>query len=207
MTTDGTPPPSPAPAGPPALPPLSPLARLDRLVEALSARLPDGFRTLLAADRFSGGAAALARLGDRSHRAAALGALAPAEADWLAAELASRWQRLAPGPLPAAVAIAAPAEIALGDGVQAIPVALQGEGILPGWTAQWHGAEATADGATAKVMVPPSPGTDVVSVRVHVRARQAADGSRCVLVADATIRLRPSEQVPGRQPDDRPTRG
>jgi hypothetical protein len=170
------------------LPPLPAPARLKRVLEAIAQTLPGDVASVLAANRFAPGAAALARLSQPKHRDAALPSLAPAEAEWLASELLRRWAQLGPPRLPPAIAIRVPEEVRAGDRTERILLRLCAEGILPEWTARWHGAEPAPDGASASVTQPPATSGEPapISVRVHVHAR-GVDGARHVLVAEATI--------------------
>jgi len=173
--------------------PLPAPARLRRVLEALAQALPSELATLLAAPRFAAGAAALARLSHPARRDAALRSLHPSEIEWLADELVARWARLAPPHLPPAVALLVPDDVQVGDRPQQVVLQLCAAGILPDWTARWHGAEPAPDGTSATLSVPATGATPAaVTVRVHVHARGAADGARHALVAEATIPPRSS---------------
>lgn len=178
---------------PSGLPPLPAPARLKRVLEALAQALPGELALLLAAPRFAAGAAALARLSHPARREAALRGLHPGEMEWLAAELVARWERVAPLRLPPAVALLVPPDVPDGDGPAPMVLRLCAEGILPEWSARWLGAEPAPDGASATLTLPAASSATpaAVTVRVHVHARGTLDGARHVLIAEASIPLRP----------------
>jgi hypothetical protein len=173
------------------LPRLPAPARLRRVLEALAQALPGDFATLLASPRFERGAAALARVAQPAQVDAAVRCLAPAEAEWMTGELLRRWERLGAPRLPPAIAIRVPDDVRASDRAERIVLQLCAEGILPNWTARWHGAEAASDGGSASVRLPAATSSErtPITVRVHVHAR-GVDGARHALVAEATIHAR-----------------
>lgn len=168
--------------------PLPAPARLMRVLEALAQALPGELATLLAAPRFAAGAAALARLIHPARRDAAVRSLHPVEIEWLADELLARWARLASPHLPPAVGLLVPDDVQLTDRPRRVVLQLCAAGILPDWSARWHGAEPAPDAASATLTLPPVTGATLapITVRVHVHAR-GEDGARHALVAEATI--------------------
>src|SRR5262249_52292041 len=143
---------------------------LIQLVRSLHRHLPGQLDGLLSHARFAEGSGALARLGEESRLAAAVAALAEAEAEWLGGLLHPRWAAIGEPLLdPAAVSVA-PGEVWVGAEPARVPVEVVVIGADPPWEAVWDGATAQA-GARAVVVVDPAAST--AACRVHVRARTA----------------------------------
>jgi hypothetical protein len=185
-------PPSPTPTTTSASLALPAVARLGQLVRSLGQHLPPEFATMLAAPRFSDGAAALARLSQPEHLAAALAGLSEQEAGRLADRLLARWQRVGGVRLEPAVALTGPREVWVGARPVAVTFHLIAVGLADGWETVWEGATPGADPArSAEVEVAPI--NDEISAPLIVRARVRArtpDGRRTIEIAEASLHRR-----------------
>lgn len=168
---------------------LPPRQRLARVLRGLARQLPGQVAVLLGDRRFADGRAALGRLGDDAALRAAVDAIGPDEAAWLADQLLERWRRLGPVTLEPEAAIDGPDEIWVGATPVRVELAVLVVDAEPGGDVIWDGATAGPD-PTRAVVVITSPGdaAATLSVRAHVRARAAT--GRVALVATARIAVR-----------------
>lgn len=170
---------------------LPPRALLQHLIRSLATKLPDQMAGLLDAPRFADGAAALSRLGDEAHARSGAEAMTPAEASWMADRLFERWARIADATLDPAVFVVAPDELWMGDRSAQIPVTLATLGIDDDWDAIWEGSVLPGPpGKTCTLTASPPAGEAAAEAVVRARARARANGRRCVLVAEARVKLR-----------------
>lgn len=168
-----------------------PRRRLAQVLRSLAARLPAQVAPLLEHTRFADDAAALARFAQVAHADAATAALPPEEAAWLADLLLERWARIADPVLDPDVAIVAPDEVWLGKEPRRVPLAIETSGVDPDWEAVWEGDVVPGPPArTGQLLAGPPPGNAPVLLRATARVRARAGGERCVLVAQATVRVR-----------------
>jgi hypothetical protein len=157
---------------------LPPRARLAQVVTSLVRRVPDELPTLLAAERFADGAAALRRLAAPDHLAAATAATGPDEAAWLAELLLARWAAVGTAELDPAAALLGPDVVAVGEQVRLVAVA---DAVADDWTVAWPvGVTPDPDDARAGLLVA-VPGS---STTARVIAR--SDTGRVVLPATWT---------------------
>lgn len=164
---------------------LPPHQRLVQIARSLVRHLPGQLAPLIHAPRFADAVAALTRLADDAHLAAATSALADSEAAWLCDLLLSRWAAIGAPVLEPIAAIVAPAELWIGREPVRVTVAVAVVGADPDWEVVWDGATATTPGH-AVALAEPSAAT--IALRAHVRARTSA--GRVALTAAARIVLR-----------------
>jgi hypothetical protein len=170
---------------------LPPRARLAHVLQSLTTTLPGQMIGLLDAPRFAEGAGALGRLADPARAREAADAMTEEEAAWMADRLLERWARIAPVVLEPAVFVIAPAEVWLADRPARVPVSLSTIGVDDDWEAVWTGSVIPGPpGKTSVLSAPPPDGDAPVDAVVRARVRARANGQRCVLVAEARVRLR-----------------
>ncbi len=160
-----------------------PRERLRHVLTSLSAQLPEQAGTLLVDDRFSAGAAALARLSRRAHLDSALEQMTPAEAGWLADEVLKRWSDLTEAALEPAVAIQGPDEVWLGRRSIQVELSVASLDVEPGFEVEWSGPVDPVAGACAVLTLEPPAGDQASQADVRVRVVGRSSAGRCVLVA------------------------
>lgn len=171
--------------------PLPPRAFLRHVIRSLTTKLPAQMAGLLEAPRFAEGAAALARLGDEAHARSGAEAMTPEEASWMADRLFERWARIADAALDPAVFVVAPEELWMGDRAVQVPVSLSTLGIDDDWEAVWEGSVLPGPpGKTCTLLASPPAGEAAAEAVVRARVRARASGQRCVLLAEARVKLR-----------------
>ena len=176
-----------------------PKAALAAILEGLARRLPEQMGPLMKADRFAEDVQALARLAHAEHRQAALDAMAPEEAQWMADRLMQRWARLGSVEVGPAVALVGPTPLWLGQAPQACTLRLATLGVDEILRVRWAGPGVIGRGeqATWQLTEPRQPAA-LPSAQVEVRAR----GQRHLLRAKLSITL-----LEGTPPDDPPQEG
>jgi hypothetical protein len=168
-----------------------PRDRLIQVASSLVRRLPGQLGTLLAAPRFEDGRSAMTRLSTPEALAQGVAAMAPEEAAWLAALLLERWSLIGEVELDPAVAIVGPTDIWLSHASRDIIYEIATLGVEEGWTAQWAGdAQPSADGRRAVLTAHPPEDDQDSTARMTVRLMGRAAGTRCILVATRSVRLR-----------------
>ncbi|APR75682.1 Hypothetical protein A7982_01028 [Minicystis rosea] len=170
---------------------LPPQAFLLHVVRSLTTKLPEQMSGLLEMPRFADGSAALARLADSVHARSGAEAMPPEEARWMSDRLLERWSRIAPVSLDPAVFVVAPDELWMGDRAVQAPVSLATLGIEDDWEAIWEGSVLPGPpGKTCTLSASPPAGDTAAEAVVRARVRARASGQRCVLVAEARVKLR-----------------
>lgn len=170
---------------------LPPRARLAHLLRSLATKLPAEIGPLLDAPRFAQGKTTLQKFADPTAAGAAAASMTPEEAGWMADLLLHRWSFLGDVTVDPAAAILAPEDLWIGDRELRLPLEIATLGIEDDWHAVWEGAVVEPGGPTGVLLARPPEGDAPAAARVLVRLRaRAKGGSRCVLVAEATVRLR-----------------
>jgi hypothetical protein len=187
---------------------LSGRSRLLQVVSSLAARLPDTHAILLGDERFASGRAALERLAREAQREAAVAALSPVEAAWLAGLLLERWQALGDPLLLPFAELRGPDRVVAGEPVRLVVAVDGAEG---DWSVAWPEAatpqpSASGDGAAA-VVVPQRTAEPHVTVSARIHVNRPV---RTILVAtwQASVAVSPpGEGNPsGGAPDPRQSR-
>jgi hypothetical protein len=169
---------------------------LQRVAASLAARLPDQLDGLLEDPRFEAGRQALERLRDPAV-ARDLAGVDPREAAWLEEELRRRWAAIGDVVLDPVAWVEGPPAL---DQTAPVRLTVRTDGLEPGWTVAWSGADPDPEDPTAALLpadVGPSPTDAPASVTARVMGR-GPDG-RVILLArwsapevDATSAGRPA---------------